>query len=180
MSNAAATDAMADAPDEAALLAELLPRLHRLAVHLVGARDAEDGLQEALAEIHRSLPDFRGDAAAATFCHRIAVRTLVRWRQRRVAAQARERLAAVEPDALADAGDGPFTVVARAEQRRRVHDALARLPAPYRDVLVLRSLEGLSYQEIAHVLEVPLGTVKSRIAAASALLAERLRPLEES
>lgn len=170
---------MADALDHAALLEELRPRLHRLAVHLVGRQHADDGLQEALTAIHRALPGFRGECAPATFCHRIAVRTMVRWRQRFAATTSGAR-ADTDPDELADQRDGPLATLTREEQRRRVQAELARLPAPYRDALVLRSLDGMSYQEIAEALEVPLGTVKSRIAAGSALLAERLRPLEES
>ena len=81
--------------------------------------------------------------------------------------------------ALSGFAESPFTRLVREERRARVRTALESLHEIHRTVLELRSYEGLSYAEIAEVLEVPLGTVKSRMAAASVRLAERLQSVRE-
>ena len=166
-------------PDLAALTAAMAPRIRRLAVRLCGP-DAEDGCQEVHAEIARSLPGFRGEAAPTTWAHRIAVRTLARFARRRRARHEREPNAsdlALDIDSAAVAGfmHEPFTRLAARERTARVRDAIDALSPLLRDALVLRVLEDLSYSEIATALELPLGTVKSRIAAATLRLAERLQ-----
>lgn len=161
---------------------EMRPRIARLASHFCG-RDAADGEQEVWRELTRSWPTFRGEAAPTTWAHRLAVRTLARF------AQKRRRRSAVEPTAtelslslderaLARCDDDPLTATVAAERRARVHRALQSLSPPLRDVLLLRVGEGLDYAAIATALDLPLGTVKSRIAAATLRLCERLSDLE--
>lgn len=168
-----------DPPALAAVADALVPRIRRLARQLCG-RDADDATQAALVEITRSWPTFRGESAPETFAHRVAVRVLARFaRQRRRRAE-REPSASdlaldLDESALASFTTEPFTALLARERIERVRTAIASLSPPLRDVLVLRHLEELSYAEIALALELPLGTVKSRIAAATLRLAERLQ-----
>jgi len=157
-------------------------RLQRFAQRLLGA-DAPDGVQEVFAAACRSLPSFRGEARLTTWFHRLALRVLCAFRRRRDARAAREQPdaeaeARLSPRALAAYQQSPFDLCAREERRQRVLQALDRLSPPLREVLLLRG-EGLSYGEIAEALAIPLGTVKSRMAAATVLLAEKLQRLAE-
>lgn len=163
----------------AALRQALAPRLGRLAAHLLGS-DADDALQEAWREIHRALPRFRGEAQLQTYGHRIGMRALLHFHRRR-------RRRSEKECAASDVGDGldlatvqgfaeqPFTALSRQELRARVAAALQRLSEPLRAVLLLHHFEGLRYQDIAALLDIPLGTVKSRMSAAAAALAQRLQ-----
>jgi RNA polymerase sigma-70 factor (ECF subfamily) len=157
-------------------------RLQRFAQRLLGA-DAPDGVQEVFAAACRSLPSFRGESQLTTWFHRLAVRVLCAFRRRRDARAVREQPdaeaeARLSPRALAAYQQSPFDLCAQAERRARVLAALDRLSPPLREVLLLRG-EGLSYSEIAQALAIPPGTVKSRMAAATVLLAEKLQRHEE-
>jgi len=161
------------------LICELTPRLQRLARHLCRS-NADDGLQQALHEVTRSWPSFRGDAAPTTWAHRIAVRTLLRHATRQRQQHEREPRASdlrLELDEAAVAGFAadPFTAAAATERALAVRAAIDALSPPLRDVLVLRAIDGMDYAAIASALELPLGTVKSRIAAATLRLAEALQ-----
>jgi RNA polymerase sigma-70 factor (ECF subfamily) len=151
-------------------------------------RDAEDGVQEVYREILRSLPRFRGDASVTTWCYRIAMNTLIDLSKKRRRTPAPLPLEAVEADppaaelgreTLARFAEDPFTRLGRDELRDRVRRGLADLDEMHRAVLTLRTFEGLSYAEIAGVLDIPLGTVKSRMAAATVKLAEKLQSCRE-
>jgi RNA polymerase sigma-70 factor (ECF subfamily) len=159
----------------AELVADLQRRLRRFAAFLLG-QDAADGIQEACGEVHRAWPGFRGEAQPTTWGHRVAVRALLRFgRRRRRDAERTAPAAALDDATLASFRDDPFEAVAAAERRQRVLAALAALPEHYRAALALRSLEGMDYRAIAETLAVPLGTVKSRIAQGSVLLARALQ-----
>ena len=163
----------------AAVQQALAQRLQRLAAHLCGG-DVDDALQEAWGEIHRSLPRFRGEAQLLTYCHRIGLRAVLHWRRRRSRRAAHEMVASdigggLDPATIASFRDEPFTAASQQELRRRVGAALQRLADPLREVLLLHHFEGLRYQDLAELLDIPLGTVKSRMAAATAALAQRLQ-----
>jgi RNA polymerase sigma factor (sigma-70 family) len=158
-----------------------LPHLdaaYNLARWLCGnATDAEDVVQEACMRAYRFFDAFHGDSARAWLLTIVRRTWYTEWRRR---AQAREAAAldvdgdaGGAPDGL-DLGADPQTLLIRAEDARRVHDALARLPAEYREVLVLREMEELSYRDIAAIADVPLGTVMSRLARARRRLATLL------
>lgn len=158
------------------------PRLERLAARLLG-QDAADGMQEVLTEACRSLPGFRGEARLSTWFHRLAVRTLCAFRRRRDRRAEREVACAdaalhLSPAALRAYAATPLDRLHADERRQRVQAALARLSPPLREVLLLRG-EGLDYAGIAAALDVPLGTVKSRMHAALVALTERLPDREE-
>ncbi|HEX5050338.1 MAG TPA: sigma-70 family RNA polymerase sigma factor [Planctomycetota bacterium] len=159
----------------------IAPRVESMARRWCGP-DAVDGAQEVHRELAKAWPGFRGDSAATTWAHRIAVRTLVRFAERQRRRQRREPNASeldlsLDEAVVADFRSSPFTALSAAERRERVHTAIARLSPTLRDTLLLRVIEGLDYAAIAETLELPLGTVKSRIAAATLRLAEHLQDL---
>jgi RNA polymerase sigma-70 factor (ECF subfamily) len=160
-----------------------------LARRFLGSREAaEDLLQDVFVKVHGSLAGFRGESSLKTWIARITVNA-ARNRRRDDA----RRLRVVAPVAgLASAGDddppsldemardgapSPERRALSSAARVRIEDALARLPADFREALVLRESEGLSYDEIARATGVEVGTVKSRIARARARLQEELRDL---
>nr|WP_179404001.1 RNA polymerase sigma factor [Burkholderia guangdongensis] len=153
-----------------------LPHLdaaYNLARWLSGsASDADDIVQEAFMRALRFLDTFRGDDARPWLLTIVRHTWYTEWR-RRVAAHevAEAEVGDAALDDWRDAADDPQTLLIRGEDARRVHDALARLPAEYREVLVLREMEDLSYREIAAIADVPLGTVMSRLARARRRLA---------
>ena len=128
---------------------------------------------------YRFFDTFHGDSARAWLLTIVRRTWYTEWRRR---AQAREAAVLAEADGDPDAaetdgwdvGADPQALLIRAEDARCVHDALARLPAEYREVLVLREMEELSYREIAAIADVPLGTVMSRLARARRRLATLL------
>lgn len=129
--------------------------------------DAADATQNALLGIVRGLTTFDGRSRVSTWAYRIAANAAldeVRRRNRRPLA---------EPDALEDTEDPSATLEGRAD-RLDVDAALARLPMDFRAAVVLRDLCGLDYAEIASVLDIPPGTVRSRIARGRAALVPML------
>jgi RNA polymerase sigma-70 factor (ECF subfamily) len=164
------------------LITAMGDRVFRMARHWLG-RDAEDGVQEVFREVIRSLPRFRGKASPTTWCYRIAMNTLTDFKRRQNRATRMLSLEMIEADpvarlsvgTLADFSENPFTRLGRKELRARVRHALEGLEDIHRSVLTLRTFENLSYAEIGEVLDIPVGTVKSRMAAASVKLAEKLQ-----
>lgn len=153
--------------------------------------DAADVTQEVFVKVFRSISKFHGDSSLRTWIYRIAIHEASnqrRWWSR----HKRQELtidAPIENDegectSLADmlaAGDAsPFDYAARAEIRKRVEDALRLLPEVYREVVVLREIEGFGYEEIAEILDLNIGTVKSRLTRGRAALRECLKQRESS
>jgi len=165
---AAATAGDRDALD--ALLTRHVDRLHAVCRRVCGADAAADATQQALIAITRSIARFDGRAAFTTWSHRIAVNAALDElrRTRRAAVPASEHLARV--DTPAPAALGPERVVDRLD----LEAALAALPEDYRTAVVLRDVADLDYAEIAATLDVPIGTVRSRIARGRAALAAAL------
>ncbi|WP_156384354.1 RNA polymerase sigma factor SigM [Marmoricola sp. Leaf446] len=155
-------------------------RLWAVALRTTGHREeAADALQDALVAAHRKAATYRGEAAVTTWLHRIVVNAcLDRIRRSRV------RAADPLPDDLGerpppgaarhDPVPGPEEVVLAHETRDRVLAALATLPPEQRACLVLVDMEGRPLAEVAEILEVPVGTVKSRCARGRARLAALL------
>ena len=132
---------------------------------------AEDVLQDVLLQVHRSLGRYRAESSFRTWLYSLA-RNVCRDHGRRSRNRAREQsLDATDPEALITDAADPLAALTRAEQVQRVRDAVARLPDIFGTVLLLRDWEELSYQQIAQVLDIPLGTVRSRIHAAREHLA---------
>lgn len=146
------------------------------------AAEAEDIAQEAFLKAYRALPAFRGDSAFYTWLYRIAINTaknsLVSSRRRPVDFD----LDLQDPEQhdrqarLKDV-DTPEGVMLTEEIRGVVEHALADLPEDLRTAIVLRELEGLSYEEIAEAMDCPVGTVRSRIFRAREAIDKKLKPL---
>jgi RNA polymerase sigma-70 factor, ECF subfamily len=157
-------------------------RVWRLAYQVLHDREeAWDVAQEAFVRAFHSLPSFRGQSAFYTWLFRITVNVATdRHRQR--GAQARafgpERVTEEEwARTTPDPGGGPEQQAARKEQRERIRGALDALPPKARTIIMLSDVEGLSYREIAEVLNCPIGTVMSRLHNARKRLKALLGPM---
>jgi RNA polymerase sigma-70 factor, ECF subfamily len=131
--------------------------------------DAEDVLQDAMLRAYRYFDGLRGEPRPWLLA--IVRNACWSWLQANRPAE----LAAIDDAPEADA-PGPEALAARELDRRALNEAIAALPVPFREALVLRELEYLSYKEIARIAGVPIGTVMSRLARARRLLAEALKP----
>lgn len=150
------------------LLDRHLDRVHAICRRIVGhAEDALDATQEALISVSKSIDRFDERAAFTTWLYRIATNAAIDELRRR-----RRRPVPSEPaiEAAAPAGSGPEAVADRLD----VEAAMARIPEEFRAAVVLRDLCDLDYAHIAEVLEIPPGTVRSRIARGRATLAAEL------
>ncbi len=152
--------------------------VYRFVCSYLGAarEEAEDVTQDVLVEVYRSLPGFEGRSRLLTWILGVARNLCLR---RRRTAQRRPETGTDEPEALRDLPDLAFdldAVFERQELQERVRAAIEGLGPEHRDVVWLREIEGLSYAEIAAVLVIPLGTVRSRLHNARAVLIETLAP----
>jgi len=146
--------------------------LFALAVSLCGnTADAEDIVQETFAGAFRGLQGFRGQASVKTWLTRILIRQTARHHR-----SSRSRKATLVPlEAASEAATGRASQHTEADTRIDVTAAIRTLSPDHREVIVLRELQGLSYDEMAEVLEVPRGTVESRLFRARRELQERLK-----
>ena len=145
--------------------------------------EVEDVAQEAFIKAYRALPSFRGESAFYTWLYRIGVNTAKNY----LVSQGRKAPTSTEFDAEEAEGfdDGellrdintPERVLLSKQIGATVDAAMQALPEELRTAISLRELEGLSYEEIANIMECPIGTVRSRIFRAREAIAERLRPL---
>lgn len=144
--------------------------------------EANDVAQEAFLKAYRALPRFRGDSAFYTWLYRIAVNTAKNYL---VAAKRRPveyDLDLQDPEQydmqarLKDI-DSPEGVMMKDEVQRTIDEAIEDLPEDLRTAIVLRELEGMTYEEIAETMECPVGTVRSRIFRAREAISKRIEPL---
>jgi len=152
--------------------------------------DAADTTQEVFIKVFRHIQGFNGDSSLKTWIYRIAVHEASnqrRWwfRHKRQEASisapvnaANEESLLLE-DTLVDEHGSPFEHCAHDEVRAKVEAELRSVPEPYRTAVVLRDIEGLSYEEMAQVLGVTLGTVKSRLMRGREALRQKLVPYVE-
>ena len=167
------------------LIEEYEARIYNLAYRMLGdAEDARDVAQETFLKAYSALGRFRGDASFSTWIYRIGRNCSLD------AIRSRKRTRTYSLDAPVDTGDGEVTrqvegdlpvpdeVVLTQERQDVINSALAELPDHHRAVIVMRDIEGFSYEEIAEVLEVRLGTVKSRLYRARTALHDRLEQME--
>lgn len=148
-------------------------RIFGIARRMLGnAAEAEEVAQEVFLRVHRAVGEFRGEARLSTWLYAIASRLCLN----RLAAGER-RLARGDPEALERLADGGADAGAEMERHERsaaVREAIAALPEDRRIVVVLRDIDGLSYEEIAAVLGLELGTVRSRLHRARLDLRDKL------
>ncbi|MGH2452709.1 MAG: sigma-70 family RNA polymerase sigma factor, partial [bacterium] len=145
------------------LLATHEDRIYHAAYRITGnADDARDAAQETFLKAFRALSRYRHESAFSTWLHRIAVNAALDLVRRR------PQIPPVSLDdvALPASSGNPEPEAERSELQRRVHQAVGRLAPDHRVIIVLRDLQGLAYEEIAEVLRIPVGTVRSRLSRA--------------
>jgi len=152
-----------------------------LIAHIVeNNADAADVLQDVFLKVFRGIRHFHGESSLKTWVYRIAVHEASNHRRSRIRRHRREPFSLEESTtepvrSLADArAETPYQVLEQSERQDLVKRALASLAQPYRTVVVLREMEGLSYEEIARVLGVAEGTVKSRLMRGRELLRRKI------
>jgi RNA polymerase sigma-70 factor (ECF subfamily) len=144
--------------------------------------EAQDVAQEAFIKAYRALPKFRGDSAFYTWLYRIAINTAKNWlvaRNRRPPASDIDAMDAEQYDIdsrLKERGT-PENELLREEIEKTVYDAIAALPDDLRTAIMLREIDGMSYEDIATTMDCPIGTVRSRIFRAREAIDEQLEPL---
>jgi RNA polymerase sigma-70 factor (ECF subfamily) len=153
---------------------------------LTDPADAADTTQEVFLKVFRGMKHFHGESSLKTWIYRIAVHEASNRRRWWFRHKAHET--SLEPldneshqgsslamqETLVDERESAFDSVAHGEVRARVEEELRRVPEPYRSTLILRDLEEMSYEEIAEVMDVSLGTVKSRLTRGREALKQRL------
>ena len=162
-------------------------RVQRLIGRMVRDTDlVEDIAQETFIRAYRALPQFRGDAQFYTWLYRIAVNTAKKFLlELKRAPSVSDRPAAADDDGDETFWPGlepideetPESVLAAKEIAEAVNAGLAALPDDLRQALTLREIEGLSYEEIAGLMDCPIGTVRSRIYRAREAISTRLKPM---
>ncbi|QNI33262.1 sigma-70 family RNA polymerase sigma factor [Alloacidobacterium dinghuense] len=195
-------------PDEADVVAELkagseeafawLISTYHQPIYSVIARmlqnpaDAADVTQDVFIKVFRGVGGFHGESSLRTWMYRIALHEASnrrRWwsrhcRQEVTIEAETGHSADGQPlcikDTLVDLNESPFDLAAHAEIRARVEAELREISEPFRTVLILRDIEGLAYEEIAEILNVQLGTVKSRLMRGRATIKARLAPFAEA
>ena len=174
-----------DADALRSLVVEYHPLAYNLAYKVLGERgDAEEVVQDAFIKIHRALPQFRGESSLKTWILRIVLRLSLNRRRNRarsawyrlglnqgVAGEDAEYL----PQLAREMTPTPESECISNETRRIVLEMVDELPDALREALILNSFEELSYDEIARVLQVPVGTVSSRIHSARKKLLDKLQ-----
>jgi RNA polymerase sigma-70 factor (ECF subfamily) len=158
-------------------LARLLSRLIR------DPAEVEDVTQEAFIKAYRALPAFRGDSAFYTWLYRIGINTAKNY----LMAAGRRTPTSTEVDMEEAEGfeegeqlrdiNTPESLLLSKEIGATVEATIAALPEELREAIQLREVEGMSYEDIARIMDCPIGTVRSRIFRAREAIAERLRPL---
>lgn len=145
--------------------------------------EVEDVTQEAFIKAYRALPQFRGDSAFYTWLYRIGINTAKNY----LVSQGRRAPTSTEYDAeeaesFEDASqlrdiNTPESLLLSKQIGQTINIAIDALPEELRSAIVLREIEGLSYEEIASMMDCPIGTVRSRIFRAREAVANKLRPL---
>lgn len=150
---------------------------------LTDPADAADATQEVFLKAFRGMKRFNGECSLKTWLYRIAIHEASN--QRRWWFRHKSKETSMERqdedgnsfglcDTLVDPGESPLEILAHEEVRTRVEQELKQVAEPYRTTLVLRDIEGLAYEEIAEVLQISLGTVKSRLIRGREALKKRL------
>ncbi|MFN0121439.1 MAG: RNA polymerase sigma factor [Blastocatellia bacterium] len=174
------------------MVCEFQPLVYTLTLRILGnAEDARDATQETFLRIFRHFSHFRGESSLKTWVCRVAVnqaRTSDRWWRRRrrdetdsldIPENDPARMGAITAALLPDNGPSPESQALSRERARQLQLALGEVKKDFRIAVVLRDIEGMSYEEIAGILEISVGTVKSRIARGREMLREALLRREQ-
>ncbi len=144
--------------------------------------EAQDVAQEAFIKAYRAIGRFRGDSAFYTWLYRIAINTAKNWIVARNRRPPASDIDAVDAEQYGMSGrlkdiSTPENEMLREEIERTVYGTIAELPEDLRTAIMLREMDGMSYEEIATTMECPIGTVRSRIFRAREAIDEKLKPL---
>jgi RNA polymerase sigma-70 factor (ECF subfamily) len=148
------------------LVSRYQARLYNAVTRLVdNPEDGADIVQDAFINAYQSLHSFKGDAEFFTWLYRIAFNAAISLKRRK---RATVSLESAGPEGRIDPDDPseyikPGAAIERNEEERQLQDAINRLSHEHREVLVLKDIEGLKYEEIAEILAVPIGTIRSRL-----------------
>ncbi len=159
-------------------------KLMRLILYYVkNHSEAEDVVQDTFIKAYRALPNFRGDSAFYTWLYRIGVNSaknhLISQRRRMTTSTdtAMEDLEFARDANRLRESSTPESILASKQLASRVSDAMNALPDELKLAISLREIEGMTYDEIADIMECPIGTVRSRIFRAREMIAIKIRPL---
>ena len=157
-------------------------RLYNAALRLVQSPDdAADVVQDAFLSAYQALHTFKGDAEFFTWLYRIAFNTAISLKRKKrpaVSLEAHAGETGIDPDDPSEYVK-PGAALERSEDERQLNEAIARLSPEHREVLLLKDIEGLKYEDIAELLGVPIGTIRSRLHRARLELRDLLVPFEE-
>jgi len=157
-------------------------RLYSSVFRLIdNAEDARDVVQEAFLNAYLSLHSFKGDSLLFTWLYRIAMNTAISLKRKQKVVLRLHTAGDGEAAEPADPSEAnaPGHALEMAEDEKRVHEALRRLSPEHRAVLVMKDMEGQKYEAMAEVLEVPIGTIRSRLHRARLELREILVRMDE-
>jgi RNA polymerase sigma-70 factor (ECF subfamily) len=157
-------------------------RAYNIAYRVMGnEEDAKDMAQEALLKVFKSLKDFKGQSAFSTWLYRIVTNVCLDELRRRK----NEKYVSMDSTIHTENGElhremcsdkeTPESVYERVEQRELIKNAISELNEDYRSAIVLRDIQGFSYEEISNILDCSLGTVKSRINRGRIMLRDKLK-----
>jgi len=151
-------------------------RLYNTVVHVAGnAEDARDVVQDAFVQAFVKLDTFKGSSAFYTWLYRIAFNVAISQRRRRRPTQSVEHNRETSGNEPIDENQGPDEALEQDERCRQVRQAIDQLPEEYRVVIVLREIDGCTYETIAEILDMPIGTVRSRLHRARLQLRDFLK-----
>jgi RNA polymerase sigma-70 factor (ECF subfamily) len=153
-------------------------RLYNTVFHVLGhAEDARDVVQEAMVQAFLKLESFRRQSAFYTWLYRIAFNVAITRRRQRRPTVSMDHLRETSHTEPVDCEDDPAEAADRRERCHRVRAAIARLADEHRAVLVLREIDGCCYETISEILDLPVGTVRSRLHRARLQLREELNEM---
>jgi RNA polymerase sigma-70 factor, ECF subfamily len=145
--------------------------VYRLATRILGSEEAQDASQEVWIRVWRNVGQFRGESAFSTWLYKITVNTCLSTRRREQAREAREFSdELLYLPSISNIEDDPENAAMSGERREELFRALGQVRAEHRAALVLRHMEGLSYAEVAQILDVPDGTAKGWVSRGRAAL----------
>jgi RNA polymerase sigma-70 factor (ECF subfamily) len=151
-------------------------RLYNTVVHVVGSSDtAYDVVQDAFVQAYVKLDKFERASAFYTWLYRIAVNLAISRRRREKPMTSVDQVREVLGQEPTDGADPPAAQLEQRERACQVHQALAALSEEHRTILTLREMEDFSYEQIAEILDLPVGTIRSRLHRARMQLREQLK-----
>ena len=147
-------------------------RIYNSIVQVFGQRDAEDITQDAFVKAFRNLNSFRGNSSFYTWLYRIAFNTAVSHFRKQPSTKSIDELQEVIGGHLEDDGEGPDESMEKIERNQQIQRSLELLSEEHRTILILREVERMSYEMMANLFQVPVGTIRSRLHRARMCLRE--------